>query len=177
MKKIIYIGVFVLIAGILGYLAFSFFFRKSSQETVTSGRIAAQQGLLPANAIPSQTPADTSSGAPSITDQFPKTPTLMLGTNQGAIEVNNFYLTIVDTEEGSVFLKDTDDYRITYRRNDSIFRIELYSPSITVRHDAEAEFLNLLNISQTDACKLNVEVIFYRTAQDGQSSPLSFCFR
>lgn len=168
MKKAIYLTGILIALGMIGYFGFTFF-RNTPQENDGNGTQSLQSGLLPSV---SENPLLTA----SITDQFPKTQTITLGTNQGAIEVKNFYKTAVDTEEGSVILKNLDDYVIAYRRDTSIFRIELFSPSAAVRQNAEHDFLQILGTNQTDACKLDVQVILFRSAQDGENSRLSFCF-
>ncbi|MBI4085782.1 MAG: hypothetical protein HY433_00880 [Candidatus Liptonbacteria bacterium] len=172
MKKIIYIAGILSALGVIGYLGWMFL-RETPQENIGNGISAPQQGLLPS--APANSPSIT-----SITDQFPKTPTVKLGTSQGIVEVKNFYNALVDTEEGSVILKNLDDYVVAYRRDTSIFTIELFSNSQAVRQAAETELLNILGIGQTDACKLNVTVsVPYSPGNplNAKSSMLSFCFK
>ena len=168
MKKLFYIIGIIAVIGIVGYLIFVFFFQKLRQGTGGNGAHLPQQGLLP------QTPQN-SIALTSITDQFPKTPTVKLGTNQGIVEVKNFYNALADTEEGSVILKNLDAYVIAYRRDTSAFAIELFSNSITVRQAAETDFLNILGIGQADACKLNVQVQTPTNQSGVENKNLSFC--
>ena len=115
----------------------------------------------------------------SITDTFPKTETISIGTTQGTVEVKNFYKTLIDTEEGSIIMADNENYQISYDRSDSKFYIDLVIASdyrergnLYSQTKAESELLNILGIGQQDACKLNVLVF-----QFGQndSTSLSFC--
>ena len=178
MRKFLYLIGIVAALGILGYLTFILFFRQGPPQGAANRQILVQSGLLPSTPLAANESSSPSDNNYSITDQFPKTPTIKIGTSQGTVEVKNFYLTLVDTEEGSVILKRNDgEYEIAYRRDDSLFRVELWSPSAAVRQNAEKDLLQILGVGQSDACKLNVEVTLFRTVQDGTSSPLSFCFK
>lgn len=147
MKKTIYILIFVAVIA-LGYFSFKFFSGRQSQQ---SDQV--QSGLLP-NSPTTSVP----SGDYSIESRFPKTNTITIGTSQGVVEMKNFYKTFVDTEEGLVILKDTDEYEIAYDRENSSFLIYLKNPSSKDdRKNAEADFLNILGINQENACKLNVQ--------------------
>jgi hypothetical protein len=107
--------------------------------------------------------------------------TVTIGTSQGSVIVNNFYKNADYIAQGqnAVAIKQTADYGIFYNILDSGFTITIFSaPFDTVRQTAEAAFLDSLNISQQDACKLSV----YENASGnianqhvGQSFLLSFC--
>ncbi len=162
MKKTIYILGIAAGIGILGYLGFIFLFKRPGQQINPAG----QPGALP--------PIATSTNPKSISDSFPKTPTIDIGTSQGVVEVKNFYIHFAYTEEGSLILKDGDDYSIGYKPDNSGFLIYLKTPPLaSAREKAENDFLDILGISQSDACKLTVRVA---TAPNGENSGLSFCF-
>ena len=164
MKKIIYIIIILaVIAG--GVFAWFYFSQKSGVRNISENKNVAVS--LPA-------PVKTASPLPSsysIADTFPKTDTISIGTENGAVEVKNFYKNIVDTEEGSAILVDNINYQISYDRNTSIFYIH-FRNALVPQSKAETELLTLLGIVQHDACRLNVLVF-----QVGQinGSGLSFC--
>ncbi len=167
MKKIIYI--IVIIAVIVGSVYAWFYFSKNSG----SQNNATQTPAL--NTLPStQTSSPSHSSLPasySITDTFPKTDTISIGTGNGAIEVKNFYKNIVDTEEGSAILVDNVNYQISYDRSVSIFYIHFRNASAQ-QSKAETELLGMLGIGQKDACRLDV-LVFQAGQQNGTG--LSFC--
>ena len=103
---------------------------------------------------------------------------ITLGTPQGGVVVKNFYKTIVDTEEGFVWIRDNDDYRINYNTADSNFYIDIFSqPFDIARKKAEKDFLDILGVGQSDSCKLKV-VEFAPAAEAnlaGKNLGLSFC--
>ncbi len=119
--------------------------------------------------------AQTSSTLPSpsytIADTFPVTNTIEIGTPKGTVQVNNFYKTLVDTEEGSVIMKESAGYEIFYDRSSSQFYIYLATASSS-QAQAETDLLNILGVGQSDACKLSVSVL--RPGQTN-STGLSFC--
>lgn len=163
MKKNLYI--IIILALVAGGAYAWFYFSKPTTQTN-------QTATLP-EVSTSGTPQPVSPPKPSysIADTFPKTDTISIGTNNGSVEVKNFYKNIIDTEEGHVILADSADYKISYDRNTSIFYINLIS--VTAQQSkAENQFLGILGTSQQDICKLNVIV-----SKPGQTtgSRLSFC--
>ncbi len=162
MKKIFStVGIFILL-GIIGYLTF-YFFSKKPQGNIQS----IQSGLLP-----SATSSDFY--APAV--PFPTTPTMTIGTNQGIVEVKNFYNSVVGIEEGLLILADADNYEIAYDRSNSNFLIYLRNPSLkNTRQNAETDFLEILGINQENACKLNVQESALPSSQLGENQNLSFC--
>ncbi len=97
-------------------------------------------------------PPDTSSKTISITTKDNKT-----------ISVNNFYLNPVEESEGAITINRTTDLA-TYFYNEvgNKFTITLnegtYDEFAAKKPQAEQEFLNILGITETQACSLNVEV-------------------
>jgi len=77
-----------------------------------------------------------------------------------------------------VFL-EKNDYHFTYYAGADSFLIGIFnSPFEEVREKAEEEFLDVLFISEREACELNVSITTPRFANPGQfgkSYPLSFC--
>jgi len=115
---------------------------------------------------------------------FPSAPTgtiLIIGTQNGSVQVNNFYLSNPQVTDGgqTVILASTTDYLITYDTTDSSFWIGINADEFNaIRPVAEQALLSTLNVSSTIACKLNVSVgVFYSATStlSGKSFPLSFC--
>ncbi len=161
MRKVIYI--ILVIAVIAGGVYAWFYFSKNGSE---SNPVTPSSLLPPSSLSSSSLPASY-----SITDTFPKTDTISIGTDSGSVEVKNFYKTIVDTEEGFVIMKDNENYQISYDRSTSIFYI-YFRNALVPQSMAETELLTMLGIGQQDACRLDVSV-FQAGQQKG--SGLSFC--
>jgi hypothetical protein len=121
--------------------------------------------------------ADT---ALNVFGPLPAGSTLDIGTAQGTVTVNNFYVSNppVDTSD-YIVIKITQNYLIDYDPTDSSFWIGISGmPFSTWQIPAEQDFLATLGISQSDACKLTVvEGVIYdpNNVDDGMSFPLSFC--
>jgi len=116
------------------------------------------------------------------TSSFPTGTTFQIGTDQGGVTVNNFYTTMdyITKDNETVVLAENDTFTIDYDRNDSGFIIALISVPGSLqdaRTAAETVFLQQLGVSQSDACKLNVDerVIDKTSPYDGQLMGLSFC--
>jgi len=121
----------------------------------------------------------SSTAAVAPTWPFPTADTIVIGTAAGSVTVHNFYKDVVDTEEGMLILRSTDDYDIGYDRGISTFAISLKrAPIEQVRRQAEQAFIGVLNVSERDACKLAVSVTVPRStagvATEGTAG-LSFC--
>ncbi len=167
MKKIIYI---ILALAVIGGGAYAWFYfsKRNGTGTQPASSLPAVQSQPQAQAPASQQSASLSN---SITDSFPKTETINIGTGSGSIEVKNFYNIAADTEEGFVIIEDASDYQIAYDRSTSNFYISM--KSITAQQSkAEDRLLAILGIGQNDICRLNVLVL-----QPGQQqgTGLSFC--
>lgn len=106
--------------------------------------------------------------------------TLAIGTPQGVVTVNNFYAPNSPVNvAGDIVLAAPGNYFIVYDPSDSDFWIGFEGNSYPASQAvAEQNLVNILGISDADACKLAVtEGIVYSAgnALDGQSFPLSFC--
>jgi hypothetical protein len=132
--------------------------------------------------------AGSSSGGNEVTlpagQVLSDTPTgtlLTIGTPQGSVTVNNFYLSNPPVTDGgeTVILASTTEYLITYDTSNSSFWIGIDPAQFdAMRPGAEQALLSLLNVSSTDACKLDVsEGTFYTATStlNGQSFPLGIC--
>ena len=162
-KNIIIIVVIFLVLIALG--AYLYVTRGSSSSVSNIPGTMAQTGTLPAAIIPSG--AETG-------------PSLVIGTSQGSVSINNFYLTNpADGGDGTLIIKQTGDYMLTYNPRTSEFWIAITGmPFATQQIAAEQDFLATLGISKADACKLSVTSgIIYTPGNplDGESFPLSFC--
>ena len=82
-------------------------------------------------------------------------------------------------ERGDVTLADEEGFDILYFSKENSFLISILgSPFESVRIDGEREFLNLLNINETEACKLDVAIttpLFANRNEAGKIYKLSFC--
>ncbi len=165
MKRILYI---IIVLAVIGGGAYAWFYFSKRADTDTQ-----PASSLPAVQSQAQAPSSqqAASFSNSITDSFPKTETINIGTGSGSIEVKNFYNIAADTEEGFVIIEDASDYQIAYDRSTSNFYINMRS--ITAQQSqAEDRLLAILGIGQKDICRLNVFVL-----QPGQQqgTGLSFC--
>lgn len=165
MRKFFYV---ILILIIIGGCIFAWFhFIKNIPAT----------GPVPTASLPQPSLSKSSSSSSampisySIADTFPKTDTISIGTGNGSIDVKNFYKTLVDTEEGSIIMADNADYQISYVRTTSIFYIHFKNATVA-QSTAESELINILGISQQDACNLNI-LVFPAGKQEGNRP--SFC--
>jgi hypothetical protein len=194
MRRTIIIFILILLLVLLGAgLYFLFFAGKTSQSGLNSNPHSGQSGTLPAPTINSSTSTDvgsitsSSSTLPDYLGQasdffgpLPTTASLTIGTAQGAVQVNNFYLSNPPVnQDEDVVIKQAADYYIVYDPSDSNFWLGISgTPFATWRPVAEADFLTTLGINQANACKLSVTsgVIYLPgNPADGQSLPLSFC--
>lgn len=111
----------------------------------------------------------------------PTSTLLSIGTPDGIVQVNNFYLSNPEIADGgeTLYIASTSEYIITYSTIDSSFWIGIDPAQFnTVGPVAEEAFLSILGITHDDACKLNVsEGVFYSPTSSisGKSFPLSFC--
>ena len=106
--------------------------------------------------------------------------TIAIGTSQGTVTVPNFYAANPPVVDGdTVIIKNTDNYAITYDFLTSEFWLAIIgTPFQTYQQQAEQDFLTTMNLSQADACKLDVTSgVIYSAGNplDGESFPLSFC--
>jgi len=168
----------IIIAGIILVLMciFAFLFLRTStpapedenaQET-TPGELPA-----PASSTLNQPPsAEMAAG-------FPKGETLTIGTPSGSVTVKNFYPRIVGGEENTVVILEKPTHFISYDTMDSSFWVAVAAkPFLENRAMAERDFLEVLGISQGNACRLNVVVgIPYGIdpSLNGRQFNLSFC--
>ncbi len=165
-KKVIVIGAMIIVVAI----AFVVFFLLQRNAPGTPGT-GMGTGTLP--------PAST--GTPIVVPPAPTSTSIVLGTSQGSVTMNNFYLTAqaITQDKEAVILTNTGDYAISYYVPDSSFSIALLStPLNAARQAAESAFLSKLGISQQDACKLTVTEgvpIGVSDQYPGESFPLSFC--
>ncbi len=116
---------------------------------------------------------------------FPKEgATISVQTTQGSLPINNIKTTpeAKKLSPQDTLAQSTSDYDIVYfdfGTKDRSFLIDIKGADITsARIKAEAAFLQLLNITQNQACSLNVSLRVSSFANDnlaGQEFGLSFC--
>ena len=159
-KKIIFIAVGVIVAAIIVFVTVSFIFQNGSGGRTTT---PAAGGEL-----------DTTQIVPLV--NAPKGDTLSIGTARGSVTMKNFYASALGATEQFVIIKRTDAYELNYDTYTSGFSIIIIkAPMEQNRATAEAAFLDVLDISKSDACKLNVWVGSSIDNNSGQNLHLSFC--
>ncbi len=160
MKKLFYIILFIAVVG--GGIYAWFYFSDGDVKSNNVESFLNSTGTQPMSQLPVNY---------TIADTFPKTETISIGTGNGAVEVKNFYKTLVDTEEGFIIMADNENYQISYDRSTSKFYVDLKTETAS-QQKSESELLNILGIGQQDACKLNVIVI---QPEQTTGARLSFC--
>ena len=132
----------------------------------TTSTNSGSEVILPAAQVLSDTPIDT---------------LLTIGTQNGSVRVNNFYLTNPQVTDGgeTVILASATHYLVTYDTLDSSFWIGIDADQFTaLRPVAEQVLLSTLGVSSTVACKLDVsEGAFYgaTSSMNGTSFSPLFC--
>jgi len=115
----------------------------------------------------------------SLPRNYPVSETLTLGTSRGAVTVKNFYKNVIGQEGDTVLIENAKDYRLTYNMSQSSFWIFILNGPVTaVLNAAESDLLKILNISQQEACLLNITWSAAPAADAklaGETFPLSFC--
>lgn len=96
------------------------------------------------------------------------------------VSVNNFYKIKINTNpRGDTLFSQNIDYQIIYFSGEEQFLISIMgSPFEEKRALAESNFIQVLGISQEDACKLNVIIntpLFANPDESGVNYKLSFC--
>lgn len=96
------------------------------------------------------------------------------------VTINNFYQQATETkEDGFAKFVDEKDYQIMYIPVDNSFLISILgAPFEEIRNQAEKEFLKKLNITQEEACRLNVNITtpaYINPSFAGKVYKLSFC--
>ncbi|MBI4114406.1 MAG: hypothetical protein HY445_01020 [Candidatus Niyogibacteria bacterium] len=125
-----------------------------------------------------------------LSDNYPSSPLRPLGdkininTEKGTVTTDNFLQNASnDANMNDYVLQSADNYLISYYRKTNWFSLILLAPPLrAARVTAENEFLRILNIRQTEACKLSVSVAVIRSADQlagtrlaGKDYRLSFC--
>jgi hypothetical protein len=110
---------------------------------------------------------------------IPVEDTIMIGTPQGSVVVKNFYKNAVQVSEYGVLVRRTNLYDIVYFQVESRFLITISDLPVDVAvRAAEKELLDILGITQADACRLTVSLAvprFTDPALSGKEFGLSFC--
>ena len=111
--------------------------------------------------------------------QLEQGPGLSISTSEGTVKISNFFDKAEETIGDIVVVATTLNFQIIYFKKNEVFNITLkLKPLETSRDLAETRLLEVLDISQAEACKLNVE-IFVPIALDeklaGNTFGLSLC--
>ena len=103
----------------------------------------------------------------------------ILQTTQGSLQVNDYTQHPVETTNDAIVIEENNDYKIVSYKLDSSFLINLLSkPVKNARARAERAFVSNLNITQQQACTLNVSVktpFSVDPAYAGLELGMSFC--
>lgn len=119
--------------------------------------------------------------SPSSSGEFPTLtePKFTIKTPEGNVEVNNVYRNAIERlSKNGVAFKD-NDYYMAYYPEDQGFLIVIQNTDIeATRKKAEADFLEILGITQEQACKLRVSLTVPLKVNEkagGGNYGLSFC--
>lgn len=162
-KTLIIIGVIVLLI-IFGYALYLFF-----------GGNERSAGLRPGGLLPVLPPAGVT---------VPTGETILVPTEEGSVEVSNFYKNaVVVSQSGDALIKDVLEYSFSYISHSKSFSINILNPARSTQdtiEKAERDFLKTLNIGKSQACQLTVSVVFPASANVEeyyyeQTLALSFC--
>lgn len=100
----------------------------------------------------------------------------------GSVKVNNFYKFAAFIAAPSVYLYDSPEYSIIFSESTKDFDIVLYAydakEANSLRAQAQNDFINILGISEAEACQLPVllEIPYsYNQELSGKNYGLSFC--
>lgn len=137
--------------------------------------------VVPTNAVvllPSGEPYVPSSFQPF--NPYPDDARFSIGTPTGSVSVRNFYPDAIDQEENSLVLYQREAYFIVYDMQNNGFWINISADIFDEeRAKAEARLMTILDINQTEACRLDITVASTYTADPVlYRSPRkpSFCF-
>jgi hypothetical protein len=112
--------------------------------------------------------------------EVPAGDTITIATPTGSVVTKNFYhsAAYLAPDQHNVVIRQAPDYDVVYDAPDSHFIINLFlKPLKETRRAAEAAFLETLNISERDACKLTVhEFVTGLASRIYPQSPLSLSF-
>jgi len=165
-KNPLYIAISLVVLGIVLVIYFVFFFKNDSPLT----------GILPSPTTPTPLPPLPPTPPPIS----PKGDTLSIGTPSGIVEVKNFYNNPLQVNaENDVLVVRADAYEMAYIAKDSSFILSITaSPVGPTTLAAEKELLRVLDITEEEACRLNVSVGIPHFADpelSGKQYGLSFC--
>ena len=98
----------------------------------------------------------------------------------GDIQVDNFLEEAVEaSDKKSYVIAERENYHLLYIPESSLFLISIFgSPFSSIRADAENDLLKTLNVSQEEACNMNVVITTPLWANPNEAGPnykLSFC--
>lgn len=159
MKKILIIIICVLVVGAVAWFIWHGYNSGApvTDTGISSGQ-AAVNGLVPVYRVPTST-------------------TIMMGGPRGTVRMDNFYAKALGADDQFIVIAQNANYEATYDTDTNNFYLYIaQAPFDANRAQAESDFLALLNIDQSDACKLNVSEGFASGSLYGsQQLPLSFC--
>ncbi len=136
--------------------------------------------VVPSSQNPSSTQNNPALAVFQPFNPYPSDDRITIATEYGSVSVHNFYPDAIDQEETSLVLFKREGYTAVYDLLTSDFWIGVTGDRFDEeRVKAESRLLTLLDISQTDACRLDVMVgTLYTTDPALRRAPrrLSFCF-
>jgi len=169
-KYIILIAILVIIGAVV-------FFVINNRANNSSGGAISSGESQPSGSMATTT---QSLHVSDIMKNISQDPRIIIGTTHGSVSVKNFYISNPEVgEAGTVIIEETQNYFIAYDTLSSDFWVAITgTPLATWRQAAEQDFLNILQINKSDACKLNVlqGILNDPNSQlQGIASSLSFC--
>jgi hypothetical protein len=148
-RILILVSIALLLIALL-YAAYTLLNRDSQAPTA---RLPEPTGELPE--IPDAPPSFPNA-------EIPTGPTLTIGGAGGLVTVNNFYPSAAQITGTDAYIHSSLEYDIIYSRTTSAFRLQLYPTSNeeyrAYRARAEAQLLEVLQVSAEEACRLDISV-------------------
>ena len=171
-KKVL--GLILILAILGGFVALGFL--KEDKKTIET-----MENAPPDFVVSEDEPDYTKPLIPSGGESFPE-PTIPESSKieSSNVKVNNFYKDSKKINSfGDRLISEEKDFEIIYfPRGDQFLISVLASPFYPKRLEAEKKLLNVLGISEKEACKLNVSITtpaFVNPNEAGIDYSLSFC--
>lgn len=164
MKKLLFISGVIILVGIIVYI---FFINKTALSPGIGGSSQPSGEEI-------SVATNTLTEIKDINKNLPTGQTFYVSVRDGSVKVNNFYLKnppILEADTIGIFSSKL--YAIMYSMNESIFWINFNnSPESNLQIEAENNFISLLGITKSDACRLTA---WETVGSFAKKMPLSFC--
>lgn len=169
-KKVIFIAIGTVLVIVLAIVTYAY----SATSTPRSGQSGNTQ-----TGTQTPPPGQTPTPVPTVVTVNNQNNPTVFTTAKGTVRTSNFAAKPIFKTETTLVVADADQYQIVYLPAEHSFEILIAAPPANMsRNQAENAFLKLLNVSQTDACKLPVVLkVPYAVDKElaGPEYGLSFC--